>query len=60
MEYKNTRTLSHDLAPNGDDYRRLAGEIRAVAARTPLQAARRELIELALKYDRRADHLDRR
>ena len=54
---ENTRTLN---TPRGADYRLLADEIRAVAVRTPLPAARQELAQLAAKYKRRADHLDRR
>jgi hypothetical protein len=46
--------------PTGEDYRDLAGRIRALAAQTRLPVARRELIRLAASYDRRGDHLDRR
>ena len=58
MADENTRTLN--TPPRGADYRLLADEIRAVAVRTPLPAARQELAQLAAKYKRRADHLDRR
>lgn len=54
----NTRTLN--TPSRGADYRLLADKIRAVAVRTPLPAARQELAQLAAKYERRADHLDRR
>jgi hypothetical protein len=60
MSDENTRTLSPNASPNGDDYRRLAGEIRKVAARTRLPVARRELAQLAAKYERQADQLARR
>jgi hypothetical protein len=60
MPDENTQTLSSAASPNGDDYRRLAGDIRKVAARTRLPVARRELAQLAAKYERQADHLARR
>jgi hypothetical protein len=60
MSDENTRTLSPSASPNGDDYRRLAGEIRKVAARTRLPVARRELAQFAAKYERQADQLARR
>lgn len=47
-------------AQRGEDYRVLAKAIRAVAVRTRLPAARRELGQLAAKYERQAEHLDRR
>ena len=54
--------LTHSLrvAERGEDYRLLAKAIRAVAVRTRLPAARRELGQLAAKYERQAEHLDRR
>jgi hypothetical protein len=55
--------VSPELPPrlsNGDDYRRLAGQIREVARQTRLPIARNELLRLAKNYDRRGDHLDGR
>jgi hypothetical protein len=60
MPDANTRTLSSDASPKADDYRRLAGEIRKVAARTRLPVARRELAQIAAKYERQANLLARR
>jgi hypothetical protein len=60
MPDENTRSLSFNASPNGDDYRRLAGEIRKVAARTRLPVARRELAQIAAKYERQANLLARR
>ena len=52
-------SLTSATPPNGDDYRRLAGQIRVLARYTRLPVARNELIQLATRYEQRADHLDR-
>jgi hypothetical protein len=63
MQEKHAHSLQAETPqplPTGDDYRELAGKIRALAGLTRLPVARRELIRLAASYDRRGDHLDRR
>jgi hypothetical protein len=63
MRYECTLSLSTEPLPGpptGDDYRRLAEQIRDAARQTRLPVARRELLRLATNYDRRGDHLDRR
>ena len=59
----NTHTplLSNELIqslPNGDDYRRLAGEMREVARQTRLTIPRNELLRRATNYARRAELID--
>jgi hypothetical protein len=45
---------------NGDHYREMAGRIRELARITCSPGIRRELVDLAKRYDRRGDHFDRR
>jgi hypothetical protein len=45
---------------NGDDYRKLAAQIREVARQTRLTVARNELLRRATNYARRAELIDRR
>jgi hypothetical protein len=44
--------------PNGGHYRNLAGKLRLVARECRFPSARRELLDLAARYERRADHFD--
>jgi hypothetical protein len=44
----------------GDDYREMADRLRGLARLTRSPGMRRELVELAKRYDRRGDHFDRR
>jgi hypothetical protein len=45
---------------DGGHYRELAGRLRELARPTPLAGARKELTDLARRYDLRGDFLDRR
>jgi hypothetical protein len=45
------------LAPaDGDHCREMAGKVRALARYTQSPGIRRELVDLAKRYDRRGDH----
>jgi hypothetical protein len=44
----------------GDDYREMAVRLRGLAQLTRSPGIRRELVDLAKRYDRRGDHFDRR
>ena len=46
--------------PDGDHWREIAGRLRELARCMRLPGIRRELSELAQRYDRRGDHFDRR
>ena len=43
---------------DGDHYREMAGELRELARYTRSPGIRRELVNLAMRYDRRGDHGD--
>ena len=43
----------------GDHYREMATQLRGLAHRTRSPGIRRELVDLAKRYDRRGDHVDR-
>jgi hypothetical protein len=45
---------------DGDHYREMAGRLRVLARLTRSPGIRRELVDLAKRYDRRGDHCDRR
>jgi len=45
---------------DGDDYREMADRLRGLARLTRSPGIRRELVDLAKRYDRRGDHFDRR
>jgi hypothetical protein len=45
---------------DGDHYREMAGTLRELARHTFSPGIRRELVDLARRYDRRGDHFDRR
>jgi hypothetical protein len=45
---------------DGDDYREMAERLRGLARLTRSPGIRRELVDLAKRYDRRGDHFDRR
>jgi hypothetical protein len=45
---------------DGDHCREMAGKVRELARTTRSPGIRRELIDLAKRYDRRGDHFDRR
>jgi hypothetical protein len=42
----------------GDHYREIAGRLRGLAHQTRSPGIRRELVDLAKRYDRRGDHFD--
>jgi hypothetical protein len=46
--------------PDGEHYREMARGLRQLAHKCRLPGARRELLQLAASYDRRADHFDSR
>jgi len=48
----------HLPPPNGGHYRNLAGKLRLVARECRFPNARQELLDLAARYERRADHFD--
>jgi len=64
MSAEDTRTLNADrdywLLDGGDHYRELAEWLREVAVRCRLPNPQRELLDLARRYEHRADHLQRR
>jgi hypothetical protein len=45
---------------DGDHCREMAGKVRELARTTRSPGIRRELVDLAKRYDRRGDHFDRR
>jgi hypothetical protein len=45
--------------PNGEHYREVARRLREVARECRFANARQEILNLAARYDRRADHFDR-
>ena len=52
--------LSEGLVPliDGDHYRVMAGRLRELARETRSPGIRRELTDLAKRYDRRGDYFD--
>ena len=48
----------HLPPPNGGHYSNLAGKLRLVARECHFPNARQELLDLAARYERRADHFD--
>ena len=48
------------LLADGDHYQEAAGRLRELARVTHSPGIRRELVDLAKRYDRRGDHFDRR
>jgi hypothetical protein len=44
----------------GQHYREMANKLRELARQFRFPGARRELLDLALRYERRADHFDAR
>jgi len=44
---------------DGDHYREMAGKLRELARTTRSSGIRRELVDLARRYDRRGDYFDR-
>jgi hypothetical protein len=46
------------LPPNGAHFREMARELRLLARRCRYPGARKEMLELAASFDRRAGHLD--
>lgn len=45
---------------DSEHYREMAGKLRELARHFRFSGARQELLDLALRYDRRADSLDAR
>jgi hypothetical protein len=54
--------VSEPSAPlaDSDHYREMAGRLRGLARQTCSPGIRRELVDLAKRYDRRGNHFDRR
>jgi hypothetical protein len=52
--------LSARQYPDGEHYREIAGKLREVARQCRFPGARRELLHLAVNYERRGDYIDRR
>ena len=48
------------LRADGDHYREIAGKLRELARYTRSPGIRRELVEVAKRYDRRGDYFDDR
>ena len=48
------------VRPDSEHYREMARRLRELAREFRFPGARKELLDLALRYDRRADHLDAR
>ena len=48
-----------DPPADGDHCREMAGKVRELARLTHSPGIRRELVDLAKRYDRRGDHFDR-
>jgi hypothetical protein len=59
---KQTMDEREDAAPlsGGEHYREIARKLRGVARECHLPNVRQELLALAARYERRADHFDRR
>ena len=53
-------TSPNMTSTSSQDYRELAIELREIARRCRLPGARREILNLALRYERRADYFDER
>jgi hypothetical protein len=47
-----------DLPPDGAHYREVAHGLRKLARQCRFPGARRELLQLAANYDRRAEHFE--
>jgi hypothetical protein len=67
MSHEHTPTLQSIAADRdwwsanaGEHYRELANWLRGIAAKCRLPYSRRELLDLARRYDARADRLTRR
>jgi hypothetical protein len=62
--FGNLTSLAKREAPfpvaEGDHCREIAGKLRGLARYTRSPGIRRELVDLAKRYDRRGDHFDRR
>lgn len=52
--------LSARQYPDGEHYRESAGKLREFARQCRFPGARRELLHLAVNYERRGDYIDRR
>jgi hypothetical protein len=55
--------ILEDLAPpsdGGEHYREVAGKLRLLARQTRLPSARREILNLAIRYEQRGHHFDMR
>ena len=52
--------LSARQYPDGERYREIDGKLREVAGQCCFPGARRELLHLAVNYERRGDYIDRR
>jgi len=53
-------TSPNMTSTSSQDYRELAIELREIARRCRLPGARREILNLALRFERRADYFDER
>ena len=54
------RRQGSPVPPGGAHYREMAHGLRKLARQCRLAGARRELLQLAASYERRADHFDGR
>ncbi|HUC10669.1 MAG TPA: hypothetical protein VL985_09630 [Stellaceae bacterium] len=52
--------MSGEQLPTAEYYRNVADEIRQLAERSQLPEVRRELLELAERFRRMAEHVERR
>ena len=64
MRCRHLTALTGSEAPpplaDGKHYREMAGKVRELARHTRSPGIRRDLIDLARRYERRGDHIDRR
>ena len=51
---------SNTARPDSEHYREMASKLRELAREFRFPGARQELLDLALRYERRADNLDAR
>ncbi|HEY3911515.1 MAG TPA: hypothetical protein VGM07_16760 [Stellaceae bacterium] len=52
--------MSGEPLPTAEYYRNVAAEIRQVAERAQLPEVRRDLLDMAERFDRLAEHVERR
>jgi hypothetical protein len=52
--------MSGEQLPTAEYYRKVADEIRQIAERSRLPEVRRDLLDLAERFNRMAEHVERR